>query len=382
MDQIGFGFKGQSRNPNHRALLAERALGDAANWADIATYEATSKAALAAEITNRKIEYATLLDANGMIVVNANSNRTGELWDPAGLVTVMRNHWGLGQIKTTEILPFTDFRRENPPIHRERDDESDPSPPLHPWDTGRDPLIRWMLTPIVSSGSTGDSGGRGHSGWEGRKSAFIVRGLFVERESTRQSFTIIRILEALSRAADILGVLFVFTGALLPVWRAAKPARAYLENREELHRLTNANQGLYKSKRKEEENREKQKKLEEKMRKKKLEGGKIGRGELNLKRAKSPEADNLSGLFDDEEIEQRVKDLRRQVLSDRQQFLKAVCRWRLPSLRTLLMDSLVSVIGLSLMVMTLHLSLELMTANLENQAIDEASMLSIAYMIK
>uniref|UniRef100_A0A0K6S6Y2 Cache domain-containing protein n=1 Tax=Chromera velia CCMP2878 TaxID=1169474 RepID=A0A0K6S6Y2_9ALVE len=152
MDQIGFGFKGQSRNPNHKALLEERALGSSANWTDIATLETASKAALSAEISNRKIEYATLLDANGMIVVNANQNRTGELWDPAGLVTIMRNHWNLGQIKATDILPFTDFRKESPPIHRESGTGADPTPRLHPWDTGADPLIRWMVTPIVSSG--------------------------------------------------------------------------------------------------------------------------------------------------------------------------------------------------------------------------------------
>uniref|UniRef100_A0A0G4F367 Uncharacterized protein n=1 Tax=Chromera velia CCMP2878 TaxID=1169474 RepID=A0A0G4F367_9ALVE len=493
MDQIGFGFKGQSRNPNHRALLAERALGSSANWADIATYEATSRSALAAEITNRKIEYATLLDANGMIVVNANSNRTGELWDPAGLVTIMRNHWSLGQIKTTEILAFTDVRRENPPIHRERDQEADPSPPLHPWDTGTDPLVRWMLTPIVSSGSllgilvAGDivdgkaaipervvnALGSGYAavylsfpGVDGPRlvtefyksngfprasqielgddaqnlvnrlqavsdhrrtvwgtgrvddqeiillgkrinprlfenteapdenavlrktgSAFIVRGLFVEREDTRQSFTIIRVLEALSRAADIIGVIFVFTGALLPVWRAAKPARAYLTNREELYRLANQNQPLYQSKRVEAEKLAKQKQLEEKMRKKKLAAQKRPQPMNNQAAAKynrqtSVGSDHLSDFFNDEEIELRVKDLRRSVISDRHQFLKAVCHWRLPSLRTLLLDSLVSVVGLSLMVMTLYLSLNLMTANLESQAVDEANMLSIAYMIK
>uniref|UniRef100_A0A0K6S649 Uncharacterized protein n=1 Tax=Chromera velia CCMP2878 TaxID=1169474 RepID=A0A0K6S649_9ALVE len=109
IDQVGFGFKGQSRNPIHRELLEARAAG---NWTRVIELTPDSKSLLQGETERRRIEYATLLDPNGVILVNANANRTGQIWDPAGLVTISRAHFDLGQIKATEILPFTDFRRE------------------------------------------------------------------------------------------------------------------------------------------------------------------------------------------------------------------------------------------------------------------------------
>jgi twitching motility protein PilJ len=39
------------------------------------------------ELNIRKLEFATLVDNNSRIIVGANANRTGEFFDPSGIVT-------------------------------------------------------------------------------------------------------------------------------------------------------------------------------------------------------------------------------------------------------------------------------------------------------
>uniref|UniRef100_A0A0K6S6C8 Uncharacterized protein n=1 Tax=Chromera velia CCMP2878 TaxID=1169474 RepID=A0A0K6S6C8_9ALVE len=478
IDQVGFGFKGQSRNPIHRELLEARAAG---NWTRVIELTPDSKSLLQGETERRRIEYATLLDPNGVILVNANANRTGQIWDPAGLVTISRAHFDLGQIKATEILPFTDFRRESPPLIRESIDTSAPVPLLGPWDTGRDPLIRWVVTPVVD-GSTllgilvaGDvvdgkssipgrivkgtgsgfagvylsspdeagpwavtqllmSGGvaqarefrmdgfkrsvlrRAHATsshrqvnygramigdeevlfaakrvnpllFEDREApeehkvlrrggkAVIVRGIFLNVENSRAEVNLIRILEAMSRVADILGVIFVFVTALLPVWRASKSAREYLSSRAELYHLMTG-LPLYVSKMVEAQKEAARKRAEEraKRRRKRLStgGGKISRGVTQ---------DNVSDI-EDAEFEARVKDLKRTVLLSRQMFLKAITFWRMPSVRTVLLDTVVNLFGLTLLIVNLFLSLNVLSDSLKFQTIEEAQLLTIAYHLQ
>ncbi|NET52028.1 MAG: histidine kinase, partial [Merismopedia sp. SIO2A8] len=67
IDQMGFGFRGQSDN---FAIIA------AANQGDALTPDLKQKVKkiLQNEIKAREIEYATLVDRNGNIIVNANAN--------------------------------------------------------------------------------------------------------------------------------------------------------------------------------------------------------------------------------------------------------------------------------------------------------------------
>jgi hypothetical protein len=69
------GFLGLSTNAAIRGLLD--------NPSD-ASLRTLTVSALTREVSNRRMEFATLLDADGVIVANANRNRSGEAgWDPA-----------------------------------------------------------------------------------------------------------------------------------------------------------------------------------------------------------------------------------------------------------------------------------------------------------
>ena len=69
MIQLGLGFHGQSRNPALITCLQS----------PTADQRAAAQVILVEETSTRSIEFATLLDNNGTIVVNAGSrNRTGQ----------------------------------------------------------------------------------------------------------------------------------------------------------------------------------------------------------------------------------------------------------------------------------------------------------------
>jgi hypothetical protein len=75
INQMSRGFLGLSTNAAIRGLLD--------NPSD-ASLRTLTVSALTREVSNRRMEFATLLDADGVIVANANRNRSGEAgWDPA-----------------------------------------------------------------------------------------------------------------------------------------------------------------------------------------------------------------------------------------------------------------------------------------------------------
>lgn len=125
INQMGFGFRGQSDNP----AIFEAARSGQGNETVIKI--------LKNEVKARKIEYATLVDRNGKIVAGANQNRVGERFDPNGLVT--RSMQGGEQIKSTEIVTSGEINRENPPL-----------PEDFP---GLDALIRYTVTPVKDPSS-------------------------------------------------------------------------------------------------------------------------------------------------------------------------------------------------------------------------------------
>ena len=128
VDQMGFGFRGQSENS---AII--RAAQSRRNGQEL-TPELRNqvKDILVNEIRARRIEYATLVGTDGRIIVNANQDRTGETFDPNGWITkVLENPQ---QIKTSEIVSWSELSKESPPLPESV--------------SGKDALIRYTFTPV------------------------------------------------------------------------------------------------------------------------------------------------------------------------------------------------------------------------------------------
>ena len=134
INQMGFGFRGQSDN----SAIINAAVADAGGKQLTSQQRQIVKNILQNEIKAREIEYATLVGIDGKIIVNANSDRTNETFDPNGLVSeVIRNPQ---QIKTSEITPWQDLEREKPPT-------------ISQLTAGEDVLTRHTITPVFSPGT-------------------------------------------------------------------------------------------------------------------------------------------------------------------------------------------------------------------------------------
>ena len=120
IDQMGFGFRGQSDNT---AIISA------------ATSNKSSPQVLAIlrnEIAARNIEYATLVNRSAVVIAGANADRTGEVFNPNNLVTeaIQKNQ----QIKTTEVVSWEELQKE--------------APPLPDGFSESDALIRYTVTPV------------------------------------------------------------------------------------------------------------------------------------------------------------------------------------------------------------------------------------------
>lgn len=134
VNQMGFGFRGQSDN----IAIIDASLNDLNGRELTPQQRETVKRILQNEIKARNIEYATLVGKDLKIIVNANSDRTGETFDPSGLVSEVINN--PQQIKTSEITPWADISKEAPPI-------------LSTLPQGKDVLTRYTITPIFRPGT-------------------------------------------------------------------------------------------------------------------------------------------------------------------------------------------------------------------------------------
>ncbi|MDJ0620653.1 MAG: ATP-binding protein [Calothrix sp. MO_192.B10] len=124
INQMGFGFRGQSDN---LAIIAAAKAGRLNP-----SLKRQVQQILQNEIQARNIEYATLVGKDLRIIVNANSDRTGEIFNPDNLVAqVLRNPQ---QIKTSEIISREELTKE--------------SPPLPPELKAKQLLIRYTITPV------------------------------------------------------------------------------------------------------------------------------------------------------------------------------------------------------------------------------------------
>ncbi|MDY7022339.1 MAG: cache domain-containing protein, partial [Cyanobacteriota bacterium] len=128
INQMGFGFRGQSDN----AAIIAAAQANAKGQPVSPGLQQQIIQILQNEIQARNIEYATLVGQDLKIIANANANRTGETFNPNNLVTEVIAQ--PQQIKTSELLDWTELIRENPPL---------PSGIAQ-----QDLLIRYTATPV------------------------------------------------------------------------------------------------------------------------------------------------------------------------------------------------------------------------------------------
>ncbi len=128
INQMGFGFRGQSDN----AAVISAATTYASKQPIAPPLKEQVKKILENEVKARKIEYATLVGADGKVIVSANSDRTGQEFDPNNLVSDILKD--ANQIKATAIVSADDLQKE--------------SPPLPDGFTATDSLIRYTATAV------------------------------------------------------------------------------------------------------------------------------------------------------------------------------------------------------------------------------------------
>ncbi|NMG22490.1 GAF domain-containing protein, partial [Brasilonema bromeliae] len=128
INQMGFGFRGQSDNT---AIIKASVIYDSMKTIS-PDLKAEVKRILENEIKARQIEYATLVGKDFKIIVNANSDREGDVFNPNNLVSeVFKNP---KQIKASRIVSWSEINKE--------------SPPLPNTFSNHDALIRYTVTPV------------------------------------------------------------------------------------------------------------------------------------------------------------------------------------------------------------------------------------------
>jgi twitching motility protein PilJ len=128
INQMGFGFRGQSDNIAIINAASSYASGSILSQ----NLRNQVRQILQNEVKARKIEYATLVGKDLRIIVNANAERTGEIFNPNNLVKeVFANP---RQIKASAVVSGAELAKE--------------SPDLPASFAVRDALIRYTVTPV------------------------------------------------------------------------------------------------------------------------------------------------------------------------------------------------------------------------------------------
>lgn len=128
VNQMGFGFRGQSEN-TAIVNLAEKA----SEGADISSNERSAvREILRGEINARNIEYATLVGTDGKIIANAQTNRVGDELDPYGLVARVVSE--RKQLKANGLVTRSDLQLQDIELLTDADKA----------------LIRYVATPVFS----------------------------------------------------------------------------------------------------------------------------------------------------------------------------------------------------------------------------------------
>lgn len=128
INQMGFGFRGQSDN---HAIIDAAAIHNS-GVAISGKLKADVQAILKNEITARDIEFATLVGKDLKIIANGNVDRSGETFDPENLVSeVLKNPQ---QIKATRVITWSELNKEGAK--------------LPAGFSNQDALIRYTVTPV------------------------------------------------------------------------------------------------------------------------------------------------------------------------------------------------------------------------------------------
>lgn len=128
LNQMGYGSRGQADNTTILSAVRTQSQGSKVNG-DQATQV---RQILRNEVKARQMEYATLVDKDSRIVVNANADRQGETFNPNGLVSKVLK--APVQVKASEIVSEAELAKE--------------APPLPDGFSKQDTLIRYVVTPI------------------------------------------------------------------------------------------------------------------------------------------------------------------------------------------------------------------------------------------
>ncbi|EKV00732.1 methyl-accepting chemotaxis protein [Leptolyngbya sp. PCC 7375] len=132
VNQMGFGFRGQSENTAIVALAE-----GVANSSDIsANQRAVVREILQGEVEARDIEYSTLIGIDGKIIANAQTDRTGEEFDPYGLVSRVVSE--RQQIKANGLVERSELQRQGVELTTDGDKA----------------LIRYVATPVFAQNQT------------------------------------------------------------------------------------------------------------------------------------------------------------------------------------------------------------------------------------
>lgn len=129
INQMGFGFRGQSDNTAIITAAKAHFAGEKMNL----VLQEQVKQILQNEIEAREIEYATLVGHDLKVIASANADRRGEVFNPHNLVSEVITK--PRQIKTSEIVSGKELAKESAPM-----------PPS--W-KGEDALIRYTFTPVL-----------------------------------------------------------------------------------------------------------------------------------------------------------------------------------------------------------------------------------------
>ena len=128
INQMAFGFRGQSDN----TTIVRAASVYAEDQTLTPDLQNQVKQILQNEIKVRQIEYATLVGRDSRIIVNANRDRSGEIFNPNNLVSQIFNN--PEPIKVSEIVSWAELAKE--------------APPLPKGFANQDALIRYTVIPI------------------------------------------------------------------------------------------------------------------------------------------------------------------------------------------------------------------------------------------
>ncbi|MEO1508873.1 MAG: GAF domain-containing protein, partial [Cyanobacteria bacterium J06633_23] len=135
VNQMGFGFRGQSENTAIVAL----AEGVAKNSDQVnAGQRSAVQKILQGEIEARNIEYATLVGIDGKIIVNAQTDRTGEEFDPYGLVSRVVSQ--KQQLRANGLVERSELQRQGVELSTDGDNA----------------LIRYVATPVFAQGQANE----------------------------------------------------------------------------------------------------------------------------------------------------------------------------------------------------------------------------------